>query len=152
MFANLHSIEVNFCDGFDLQKFGNEDAMKVQIKWLRSHMSIVSQEPVLFDRTIRENIEYGDNSRKVTMDEVIAAAKMANIHSFIISLPKGYDTEVGEKGSLLSGGQRQRVAIARALIKNPKLLLLDEATSALDTESEKVEFCLSPSNYVVTVS
>ena len=123
---------------FDLQKFGNEDAKEVQIKWLRSHMSIVSQEPVLFDSTIRENIEYGDNSRKVAMDEVIAAAKMANIHSFVTSLPKGYDTEVGEKGCMLSGGQKQRVAIARALIKNPKLLLLDEATSALDTESEKV--------------
>ncbi|XP_053373101.1 ATP-dependent translocase ABCB1-like isoform X2 [Mercenaria mercenaria] len=110
----------------------------LNLKWLRSQIGIVSQEPVLFDRSIGENIAYGDNERQVSMDEIIAAARKANIHQFITSLPEGYDTNVGEKGAQLSGGQKQRVAIARALVRNPKILLLDEATSALDTESEKV--------------
>ncbi|XP_060590153.1 ATP-dependent translocase ABCB1-like isoform X2 [Ruditapes philippinarum] len=110
----------------------------LNLKWLRSQIGIVSQEPILFDRSIGENIAYGDNSRKVTMDEIIEAARKANIHQFISSLPEGYDTSVGEKGAQLSGGQKQRVAIARALVRHPKILLLDEATSALDTESEKI--------------
>ncbi|XP_049765078.1 multidrug resistance protein homolog 49-like [Schistocerca cancellata] len=105
---------------------------------LRSQMGIVSQEPVLFDRTIAENIAYGDNSRAVSMDEIMAAAKAANIHTFVASLPLGYETRLGQKGTQLSGGQKQRIAIARALVRNPKVLLLDEATSALDNESEKV--------------
>lgn len=110
----------------------------LSVPFIRSQLGIVSQEPILFDRTIAENIMYGDNERIVPMDEVIEAAKQANIHSFIASLPQGYDTRVGEKGTQLSGGQKQRVAIARALVRNPTVLLLDEATSALDTESEKV--------------
>ncbi|KAL4222180.1 ABC transporter B member 11 [Mactra antiquata] len=114
------------------------DIKSLNIQWLRRQIGIVSQEPVLFDRSIAENITYGDNMRNVTMDEVIAAARKANIHEFISSLPQGYDTNVGEKGAQLSGGQKQRVAIARALVRNPKILLLDEATSALDTESEKI--------------
>ncbi|KAG8443041.1 hypothetical protein GDO86_011745 [Hymenochirus boettgeri] len=115
-----------------------KDTKSLNIQWLRSQLGIVSQEPILFDCSIGENIQYGDNSRHFTKDEIVEAAKTANIHSFIESLPQGYDTRVGDKGAQLSGGQKQRIAIARALIKKPKVLLLDEATSALDTESEKV--------------
>lgn len=116
----------------------NADTKSINIQWMRSQIGIVFQEPMLFDFSIRENIAYGDNSRDVTMEEVIAAARKANIHDFISSLPKGYETPVGAKGTQLSGGQKQRVAIARAILRNPPILLLDEATSALDTESEKV--------------
>ncbi|XP_057672653.1 ATP-dependent translocase ABCB1-like isoform X5 [Diorhabda carinulata] len=117
-------------DDFDIKSF--------TLSSLRSHLGIVSQEPNLFNKTIGENIAYGDNSRVVPMDEIIHAAKCANIHNFVSSLPKGYDTKLGEKAVQLSGGQKQRIAIARALVRNPKILLLDEATSALDTESEKI--------------
>lgn len=105
---------------------------------LRSQLGLVQQEPVMFERSIKDNIAYGDNSRHVTMDEVVDAAKMANVHSFVSSLPLGYDTVLEAGSAALSGGQKQRVAIARALLRNPRVLLLDEATSALDTASEKV--------------
>ncbi|XP_050564999.1 ATP-dependent translocase ABCB1-like [Cygnus atratus] len=118
--------------------FDDKNAKTVNIQWLRSHIGIVSQEPILFDCTIAENIAYGDNSREVSHEEIVRAAKEANIHSFIDSLPDKYNTRVGDKGTQLSGGQKQRIAIARALIRNPQILLLDEATSALDTESEKI--------------
>ncbi|XP_036430543.1 ATP-binding cassette sub-family B member 10, mitochondrial [Colossoma macropomum] len=105
--------------------------------WLRSHIGTVSQEPVLFSCSIAENIAYGatDPSR-VTPQDIVRAAQIANAHDFIHGFPKGFDTVVGEKGVLLSGGQKQRIAIARALLKDPKILLLDEATSALDAENE----------------
>ncbi|XP_042744189.1 ATP-dependent translocase ABCB1 isoform X5 [Lagopus leucura] len=119
-------------------EFDDKDAKTLNIQWLRSHIGIVSQEPILFDFTIAENIAYGDNTREVSHEEIISAAKAANIHSFIDSLPEKYNTRVGDKGTQLSGGQKQRIAIARALVRKPQILLLDEATSALDTESEKI--------------
>ena len=103
---------------------------------LRAQLAIVPQETILFGGTIRENILYG--RLDADEDEVIEAAKAANAHDFIMSLPNQYDTLVGERGAKLSGGQRQRVAIARAILKNPRILLLDEATSALDNESEEL--------------
>jgi ABC-type multidrug transport system fused ATPase/permease subunit len=106
--------------------------------WLSRHISIVSQEPTLFARSIKKNIMYGLEGTpfEPTDDEIIEAAKLANAHNFIMDMPQKYDTEVGERGVQLSGGQKQRVAIARALVRKPRILLLDEATSALDAESE----------------
>uniref|UniRef100_A0A8C5LGJ7 ATP-binding cassette, sub-family B member 1A n=1 Tax=Jaculus jaculus TaxID=51337 RepID=A0A8C5LGJ7_JACJA len=115
-----------------------KEVKQLNVQWLRAHLGIVSQEPILFDCSISENIAYGDNSRVVSQDEIVRAAKEANIHQFIDSLPDKYNTRVGDKGTQLSGGQKQRIAIARALVRQPHILLLDEATSALDTESEKV--------------
>jgi len=107
------------------------------IDYLRTSVSLVSQEPVLFDMTVKENIALGVQ-RQVTDAEIIAAAKKANAHDFISGFPQQYDTPVGELGSQMSGGQKQRIAIARAVLKQPKVILLDEATSALDTESEQI--------------
>ncbi|CAM4977200.1 unnamed protein product [Rotaria socialis] len=103
-------------------------------------VDIVSQQPVLFDMSIRENIAYSDNSRKdISLNEIIQVTKDANIHDFFIELlPHGYETICGAHGTQLSGGQKQRIAIARALIRNRKILLLDEATSVLDSENEKI--------------
>uniref|UniRef100_A0AAQ4QN81 Bile salt export pump n=1 Tax=Gasterosteus aculeatus aculeatus TaxID=481459 RepID=A0AAQ4QN81_GASAC len=113
------------------------DSTRVNVPFLRSKIGIVSQEPILFDCSIEENIKYGDNSREIGTNEVISAAKKAQLHDFVMALPERYNTNVGAQGSQLSRGQKQRIAIARAIIRDPKILLLDEATSALDTESEK---------------
>ncbi|ONK63144.1 uncharacterized protein A4U43_C07F11860 [Asparagus officinalis] len=116
-------------DGIEIEKF--------QVKWLRQQMGLVSQEPSLFNDTIRANIAYGKGG-EATEADIVAAAESSDAHKFICSLQQGYDTSVGERGIQLSGGQKQRVAIARAIVKEPKILLLDEATSALDAESERV--------------
>ncbi|XP_029348794.1 bile salt export pump [Echeneis naucrates] len=109
----------------------------VNVPFLRAQIGIVSQEPVLFDCSIAENIQYGDNTRSISMEEIVEAAKKAFLHDFVMTLPDKYESQVGAQGSQLSRGQKQRIAIARAIVRNPKILLLDEATSALDTESEK---------------
>ncbi|PGU83612.1 ABC transporter ATP-binding protein [Bacillus cereus] len=116
-----------YVDGIDVRKYNMRN--------LRSHIGIVLQDNLLFSDTIGANILYGNP--KATEKEVIAAAKAAQIHDFIIDLPDGYNTVVGERGVKLSGGQRQRVAIARVFLKNPSVLILDEATSALDLENER---------------
>jgi len=115
------------------------DITKLHLVEYRKHISLVSQEPTLYQGTIKYNILLGLGGEETASDEAIyQACRDANIHDFIMSLPDGYNTDVGNKGGMLSGGQKQRVAIARALIRNPKILLLDEATSALDSESERV--------------
>ncbi|CAF4807285.1 unnamed protein product [Rotaria sp. Silwood1] len=115
-------------DGIDIQK--------LNLQWVRSHFGLVSQEPILLDLTITENIAYG--LENVPMEDVINAASRANIHQFISQLPQGYETKVGLKGSFLSGGEKQRIAIARVLLRRPKVLLLDEATSAMDSHNEQI--------------
>ena len=112
-----------------------KDVRKLTLDSLRSQIGIVQQDVYLFCGTIRENIAYGKPD--ATMEEIIEAAKKANIHDFIQELPEGYETFVGERGTRLSGGQKQRISIARVFLKNPPILILDEATSALDNESER---------------
>uniref|UniRef100_A0A183AAI7 Multidrug resistance protein 1 n=1 Tax=Echinostoma caproni TaxID=27848 RepID=A0A183AAI7_9TREM len=147
----------NAYDGSGGIYLNGHNTIDLSPSWIRQQIGLVSQEPNLFNISIRDNIAFGVNSREPSMEEIIEAAKQANIHDFIMTLPEldtalsifspkltsiflfqGYDTSVGERGSQLSGGQKQRVAIARALIRKPQLLLLDEATSALDNESERV--------------
>jgi len=117
-------------------RIDNYDIRCINLNHLRQSVGLVSQEPVLFKTTIKENILYGLDKSRYTMRDVVNAARQANIHDFIISLPEGYNTQVGERGNQMSGGQKQRIAIARTLIRNPTFLILDEATSALDAESE----------------
>ncbi|RSL61962.1 hypothetical protein CEP54_006005 [Fusarium duplospermum] len=115
-----------------------KDISDVNIYTYRKHLSLVAQEPTLFQGTLRDNILLGIDPNTVTEDQLYSACRDASIHDFIASLPEGYNTNIGSRGVSLSGGQKQRVSIARALIRNPKVLLLDEATSALDSESEKL--------------
>ncbi|MDD4002941.1 MAG: ABC transporter ATP-binding protein [Clostridia bacterium] len=114
---------------------GNIDIKDISLKTLRQNIGIVQQDIYIFGGTIKENIAYGKAG--ATDEEIIQAAKNADIHDFILTLPNGYDTYAGERGTLLSGGQKQRLSIARVFLKNPNILILDEATSSLDNESEK---------------
>ncbi|OTG86080.1 lipid A export permease/ATP-binding protein MsbA [Acinetobacter sp. ANC 4558] len=116
-------------------KLDEFDIQDIELNCLRSQIAMVNQQVVLFNRTVRENIAYGQLENAAEVD-IIAAAKAAHAHDFIMSLPQGYDTALGAQGLNLSGGQRQRIAIARAILKNAPILILDEATSALDNESE----------------
>lgn len=117
-------------------KIDGTDVRDLKLKSLRNHIGIVQQDVYLFVGTVYDNIRYG--RADATREEVIQAAKDANAHDFIMSLPQGYETDIGQRGIKLSGGQKQRLSIARVFLKNPPILIFDEATSALDNESEKV--------------
>ena len=114
---------------------GGQNIKNIKLESLRNSIGIVQQDVYLFGASVKENIAYGKPD--ATFDEIVEAAKKANIHDFIMTLPDGYDTFVGERGTRLSGGQKQRISIARVFLKNPPILILDEATSALDNESEQ---------------
>jgi len=115
-------------------RIDDHDVRDYQIKSLREHIGIVRQDPFIFSTTFRENVAYGVDNAKI--EDIEAAAKRAKIHDYIVSTPKGYNTDVGERGVTISGGQKQRIAIARALLKNPQILILDDSTSSVDTQTE----------------
>lgn len=122
-----------------MQLIDGKDLRSLNLEAYRSNVSIVAQEPILFNVSLKENISYSlPDGAPLQPEAVFEAAKVANVNDFIQTLPERYDTGVGEKGAQLSGGERQRVSIARAVIRDPRILLLDEATSALDSTSEKV--------------
>ena len=116
-------------------KIDGVDVRDVKLRSLRRQIGIVRQDPFIFSTTIRENISYG--AEGASMDEIVEAAKMARIHSFIEALPEGYETRVGERGVTLSGGERQRIAIARVILRNPRIVILDDSTSNIDAETEE---------------
>jgi subfamily B ATP-binding cassette protein MsbA len=124
-FYNINSGSIYF-DGISIEEMSSQQ--------VRKHISIVTQETILFNDTISNNISFGENT--FSKEEIEAVARIANAHEFISKLPQGYDTIIGDRGSILSGGQRQRIAIARAVLRKCEILILDEATSALDTISE----------------
>lgn len=135
--STLCSLIPRFYDVTDgAVKIDGQDIRDIKLKSLRDHIGIVQQDVYLFVGTVMDNIRYG--KPEATREEVIEAAKNANAHEFIMSLPNGYDTDIGQRGVKLSGGQKQRLSIARVFLKNPPILIFDEATSALDNESEKV--------------
>ena len=117
-------------------RIDGKDVRDVTLKSLRENIGIVQQDVYLFAGTVMDNILYGKPD--ATREEVIEAAKNANAHDFIMELPEGYDTDIGQRGVKLSGGQKQRISIARVFLKNPPILIFDEATSALDNESERI--------------
>jgi ABC-type multidrug transport system fused ATPase/permease subunit len=117
-----------YIDDINIKEYG--------LEVLHKNIGIVSQESILFNDTVRNNIAFGRD--EASMEQIIQAAKIAHAHSFIEQLENGYDTVIGERGNKLSGGQKQRLSIARAVLKDPSILILDEATSALDTESERI--------------
>ena len=135
--STLMNLLLRFYDSTDgTVEIDGREVRKVKLRSLRRQIGLVPQETVLFIGSIRDNIAYA--RPEATQDEVIAAAKVANAHDFIMNLPKAYDTVLGEEGVQLSGGQRQRLAIARAVLTNPRIIILDEATSAIDAESEQL--------------
>ena len=134
--TTICSLLPRFYDTTDgLITIGGQNIKDIKLESLRSSIGIVQQDVYLFGGSVKENIAYGNPD--ATFDEIVEAAKKANIHDFIMTLPNGYDTFVGERGTRLSGGQKQRISIARVFLKNPPILILDEATSALDNESEQ---------------
>ncbi|PAV62371.1 hypothetical protein WR25_23879 [Diploscapter pachys] len=136
--STISLIERFYDPNSGLVLLGNTPVPNIQPKYLRSKLSLVSQEPVLFDRTIRENIIYGLENDNISHERIQQVLEQANIKNFIDTLPEGIETNIGERGTQLSGGQKQRIAISRALIRNPDILLLDEATSAMDSQNEAV--------------
>ena len=135
--STLINLLMRFYDGYSGEILVDGHNIKnFDLSAYRAQIGYVQQEPMMFSDTIFNNIAFGVEG--ATMDQVVAAAKIANAHEFIMESENGYDTMIGDRGGKLSGGQRQRISIARAILKNPPILILDEATSALDTESEKI--------------